>query len=144
MNEHIEVAQKGYAAFAAGDIPAVLELWHDDIEWQEAENSPYDGGIPYVGKDAVVEHVLMRLATEWDGFTIHVEEMLDCGDRLVALGRYTGTYKATGLALNAAMAHVWTMRDGKFATFTQYTDTLQYAAVTGTRNREIRRPTGIS
>jgi uncharacterized protein len=143
MGRNVEPVKAAYAAFAVGDIPTVLGLMQHDIRWEEAENSPYDGSTA-VGPDAVVEEVFMKLGSEWDGFTVTVEELLDCGDRVVAVGRYSGTYKQTGEPLDAQLVHIWTVRDGKLATFNQYTDTLQYAAVTGTRNREIRRPTGIS
>lgn len=46
---------------------------------------------------------------------------------VVVLGRYRGTYRATGKAMDAQMAHVWRVADGKVAGFQQYTDTLQFA-----------------
>ncbi len=50
---------------------------------------------------------------------------------VVVLGRYRGTNKATGRPLDAQLAHVWRVRDGKAVRFQQYTDTLQAARVTG-------------
>lgn len=49
---------------------------------------------------------------------------------VVALGRYTGTYNATGQSVNAQFVHVWTLREGRIAGFQQYTDTLQFARAT--------------
>lgn len=102
-----------------------------DMEWNEAENFPYADGSPYVGPDAIVSGVFMRLGGEWDGFAAVPEEFLDAGDTVVVLGRYKGAYKATGKTLDAQMVHVWRVRDGKATHFQQYTDTLQAARVTG-------------
>jgi hypothetical protein len=46
-------------------------------------------------------------------------------------GRYTGKYKKTGKAIDAQVAHVWTLKDGKITNFQQYTDTKQVANAVG-------------
>ena len=76
---------------------------------------------------AVAQGVFFRLASEWDNFQAVPSEYLDAGDRIIALGRYTGAYKATKSALDAQFAHIWTLRDGKITAFQQYTDTAQAA-----------------
>ena len=111
-----------YDAFARGDIPAVLGFLSPHIEWTEAEGFPYGG--TYVGPEAVLNGVFMRLGTEWDGFAAVPDEFIDGGDTVVALGAYGGTYKATGKSIQADFAHVWKVRDGKAVRFTQYVDTL--------------------
>ena len=45
----------------------------------------------------------------------------------MVLGRYRGTLKASGAALDAQYCHVYGFRDGKAVTFQQYTDTAQWA-----------------
>jgi hypothetical protein len=120
-----------YDAFAAGDIPGVVSRMSPDIVWNEAENFPYADGNPYRGSDAILGGVFARLGGEWDGFAAVPEEFLDAGDTVVVLGRYRGTYKATGRALDAQLVHVWRVEGGKAAAFQQYTDTLQAARVTG-------------
>ena len=120
-----------YDAFAAGDIHGVVGRMSPDIVWNEAENFPYADGNPYCGPEAILGGVFARLGSEWDGFGAIPEEYLDAGDTVVVLGRYRGTCKATGLAMDAQLAHVWRVVDGKAARFQQYTDTLQAARVTG-------------
>jgi ketosteroid isomerase-like protein len=111
-----------YDAFAKGDIPAVLGFLSTDINWTEAEGFPYGG--TYVGPDAVHEGVFMRLGTEWDGFAAEPDEFIDGGDRVVVLGKYSGSYKATGKSFQANFAHVWNVREGIAVRFVQYVDTL--------------------
>lgn len=119
---NLDLVRGVYDAFARGDIPAVLGSLSPDISWTEAEGFPYGG--TYVGPEAVLEGVFMRLGTEWDGFSAVPDEFIDGGDAVVVLGRYGGTYKATGKVLRANFAHVWKLHGGKAIRFTQYVDTL--------------------
>ena len=128
---NVDVIRAIYDAFAMGDVPGVLGRMAPDIEWNEAENFPYADGNPYVGPEAIAQGVFMRCATEWDGFAVQVDEIFDAGDTVVAVGRYLGTYKATGTAQHIQMAHVWRVADGRAVRFQQYADTLGVARVTG-------------
>jgi ketosteroid isomerase-like protein len=121
-----------YEAFGKGDVPAVLGAMSPYIEWSEAENFIYADRSPYRGHDAIVSGVFARLATEWDGFAAVPESFLDAGDTVIVFGRYGGTYKATGRGLDAWMAHVWRIEDGRAVSFHQLVDTLAAARATGT------------
>jgi len=129
---NVAVVRGLYEAFARGDIPAVLGAMSPDLVWNEAENFIYADGNPYRGPEAVLTGVFARLGSEWDGFVAKPEEYLDAGDTVVALGRYAGTYKATGRPLDAWMAHVWRLEDGRAVEFRQLVDTLAAVRVTGT------------
>ena len=129
--ENIELVRGIYDAFAAGNVPAVLGAMSPDMEWNEAENFPLADGNPYIGPDAILQGVFARLAGEWDGFAVAVDEILDAGDTVIALGHYHGAYKATGKPIRAQLVHVWRISDGKATAFQQYTDTLQVARATG-------------
>jgi ketosteroid isomerase-like protein len=129
--ENVALVRAIYDAFAKGDVPNVLGAMAPDIVWNEAENYPYADRNPYVGPGAVAEGVFMRIGGEWDGFSVKMDELLDAGDTVVALGRYTGTSKATGKALNQQAAHIWRLKDGKVTRFQQYADTLHVNRVLG-------------
>ncbi len=111
-----------YDTFAKGDIPAVLGFLSPDIDWMEAEGFPYGG--TYVGPNAVLEGVFIRLGTEWEGFAAVPDEFIDAGDTVVVLVKYSGTYKVTGKSFRANFAHVWKVQEGKAVRFVQYVDTL--------------------
>jgi len=129
--ENVDLIRAIYDCMAAGDVPGIIAAMSPDIVWNEAENFPYADGNPYRGPEAILGGVFARLGSEWDGFAAVPEEFLDAGDTVVVLGRYRGTFKATGLGLNAQLAHVWRVADGKAVAFQQYTDTLQAARVSG-------------
>jgi hypothetical protein len=122
---NVNLIENLYAAFARGDAPTVLAGMDPAIVWNEAEGNPYADLNPYTGPGAVAQGLFFRLATEWDAFQVHPATILDAGDTVVALGRYTGTYKATGTSMDAQFAHVFTLRDSKVIAFQQYTDTAQ-------------------
>lgn len=106
---NVEAVSKLYEAFGRGDVPAVLAGLDTEIEWTEAEGFPTGG--TYKGHDAVLTGVFVWLGSEWDGFRADAQELLDAGNRIVALGEYSGTYKATGKSMRVPFAHVWTLRD---------------------------------
>jgi len=129
--ENVAVIRDLYQAFAAGDVPAVLGAMSPDIVWNEAENFPYADGNPYVGPEAVAGGVFARCIGEWDGFAVAMDDLLDAGDRVVAIGRYAGSCKATGRAMNPQAVHVWTLDQGRIVRFQQHIDTLDVARATG-------------
>ena len=134
---NVEILRGGYEAFGRGDLPTVLGIFDPNIEWREAESNPYKpDGKPWIGPDAIVQHLFMRLATEWDGFTVTPSEFHDAGDTIVVECRYTGVYKATGKSIDAQVCHLWTVREGKATNFQQYVDTAQLQEVMGTRDSE--------
>ncbi len=126
MNSNSGILSSIYSAFGCGDIPTVLSALAPDVHWTEAEGGPY-GGI-YIGPDSVLENVFMKIGSEWDNFTAVPSEFVSEGATAIALGEYSATYKATGKSFKAPFAHVWKIRDGKVASFHQYTDTAVHIA----------------
>lgn len=122
-----QLIQDMYGAFTRGDVQAVLGVYDAQMIWEAAENSPYGDRSPYVGSEAILQGVFARIGEEWEGFMVGVEEIINAGDRVIALGHYRGTYKVTGQPINAQFAHVWTVTNDKVTRFQQYADTLQLA-----------------
>lgn len=119
---NVDSVKQVYQAFAENDIFKVLGFLSPEIDWTEAEGFPYAG--TYHGPKAVLEGVFMHLGAEWNGFAAVPDEFIDGGDTVVVLGKYSGTYKATGKSFQANFAHIWKMQDGKAIRFIQYVDTL--------------------
>lgn len=131
---NVQAAKDIYAAFARGDISGVLAGFHPEIEWREAEGNPYQpDGAAWVGPQAVLEKLFMRIGSEWEGFTVNVRTLHDAGEHVVMEGRYTGTYKPSGKSVDAQVCHVLRFRDGKLSSFQQYVDTGQFQVVMATR-----------
>lgn len=127
MGTNLDVVKGIYAAFAKGDVPAVLGAFDPQISWLEAENFLLDDQNPYVGPMAVATGVFQRLVERVDNFGVYPEHYHEAGDAVVVEGRYRGTMKATGVAADTQYAHVWRLRKGLVTSFQQYVDTKQWA-----------------
>ena len=125
----LDAVRSIYAAFARGDVPAVLTALAPEVRWTEAEGFPYGG--TYVGPSAVLEGVFVRLGTEWEGFAAAPERFVVEGQTVIALGTYSGTYRGSGKSFSAPFVHVWDFEDGKVARFQQHTDTAVIGRVLG-------------
>ncbi|MGH4016853.1 MAG: nuclear transport factor 2 family protein [Pseudonocardiaceae bacterium] len=118
-----DTIDKAYQALATGDVPTVLGMLDDKVEWTQANGSPYAG--TYHGPQAVLEGVFARLGAEWDVFKIEPSQHVAEGDEVVSLGTYSGTYKATGKSFSARFAHAFTVKDGKIVRFEQVVDSAE-------------------
>jgi ketosteroid isomerase-like protein len=123
MATNKEIVEGVYASFATGDVPAVLGAMADNITWAEADGFPLAG--TYVGPQAVLEGVFMRLGEIGDGFAAVPQQLIAEGDTVVALGNYSWKHKSSGAPATVKMVHVWTVADGKLATFQQHVDTVR-------------------
>ena len=79
-----DVIQRGYAAFASGDVDTVMSLFDDDIEWVQPGDSTVSG--TFHGKTEVMEH-LGRLAEK--GLTVKLNRLIAEGDTVVAITEVT-------------------------------------------------------
>lgn len=123
MATNKEIIAGAYASFAQGDVPAALAAMADDIQWTEAEGFPLAG--TYVGPQAVLEGVFMRLGEVGDEFAVIPDQFVADGDTVVALGHYTWKRKSSGEPASVKMAHVWTIDGGKAVAFQQHVDTVR-------------------
>ena len=124
--DNIAVAQSFYAAMGRGDIAAGFGVMDENMEWIESDNFIYADKSPYIGPNAILNGVFLRFVAEWEGFHPEIDRIVGTGETVVAIGRYVGTYRDTGKAVNAQLAHIFTVRNGKLVRFEQVTDTAQF------------------
>ena len=132
MADNAARIQDAYDGFARGDLAPLLGILDDDVEWFEAEHSTYWPGGAFIGPQALVEGVFARIAQDFEDFRIDVRRILPCDDTVVVEARYRATSaRASGKPLDAQVTHVFDFANGKLTRFQQYTDTWQFARVTG-------------
>ncbi|NML62528.1 nuclear transport factor 2 family protein [Massilia sp. RP-1-19] len=124
MNEqaNIELIRQVYDAFINGDSERLLSSMAPDIAWEE----PDVPGLPFAGKRQGRENVaeffqLVAAAQQLRDF--RPGEFIAHGDRVVVLGHYDWTVRATGADWGSDWVHIFTVRDGKVTAFREQTDT---------------------
>ena len=123
---NVEIIQNLYAAFAIGDVPAVLQKFDPKIEWNEAENFHSADGNPYVGPQAVLEGVFTRIGAEWEYWNLTDQTYYEVNSgEIIVTGRYNAKNKLTCKEINVQFVHMWSLNEGLVTKFQQYADTYQ-------------------
>ena len=125
--DNVRIEKEMFAAFGRGDIPAVLGLLTEDIEWRLAGPTEVTAAGPRRGRDQVAE--VFKVLGETSEFEVfEPQEYIAQGDKVVVLGTERQRVKATGQVVDNDWAMVFTLRDGKIARFCNYEDTAAVAA----------------
>jgi len=116
------IVTEGYQLFQAGDIPHLLERYHDDALWIEpdAEYVPFAGR--HNGKEEIARF-FRTLDAEAQALRFEPKEFIAEGDKVVVIGEATWLCKQTGRSYDSPWVHVFTLRDGKVARFESFQDT---------------------
>ena len=65
---------------------------------------------------------------DWEYWKVADLELLEmANDMVLATARYQGKFKKNGNTINAQVAHIWSLSEGKVIKFQQYVDTKQVA-----------------
>lgn len=115
-----EIIHELYQNFSRGDVAAVIAGFDDNIIWRGSDGFPLAG--TYIGPQAVVDGVFMRLGEFSDNWAVVVNRLVADGDTVVADGKYTWNHKVSGAPCEVRMAHVWTLAEGKATSFLQHVD----------------------
>ena len=121
--DNIRIIKDAYDAFKKGDIPGLLNMLTDDVEW--ITPGPKDI-MPVAGhrrgRDGVAEF-FSTLSSQENVEVFEPEEYIAQGDKVVAIIRYRGRVKATGRPAETPLVHVFDLRNGKVSRFREFCDT---------------------
>jgi ketosteroid isomerase-like protein len=126
LHDYAQTVRSFYDAFARRDAQLLAELLDPRIEWTSAENFLYADQSPYVGIEAVLKLIFVRLPADWNDFSVSAGEVLGGGDLVIASGRFRGRFKANGAFIDAQFVQVFQFQDGRIAKCRMYTDTAQF------------------
>ena len=110
-----DVVAAAYATFAAGDTDAWAKLHTDNLTFTIFGQLPQSG--VFVGTDAVIEGVFAKIPTLWPEFTLTPINIDVVGDTVYVHN------KMTGEGLDSETMHIFTLRNGKIASFKAFEDT---------------------
>jgi ketosteroid isomerase-like protein len=122
VRTNVDVVQETYEAVGRDDIPALLDLLTDDVEWtfQGPSVIPFAG--TRHGREGVAEF-FSRVGENLKFEQFEPREFVAQGDTVVVLGFEHNLIKPTGRTFEQEWAHVYTLRDGKVAKFRAFEDT---------------------
>ena len=116
--ENVEVVKAAYEAFARGGLDRYMEHLTDDVVYRSF-GAPDDIG-PFHGKDAVRAWLQDWIDT-FDGFRMEPVELIDAGgDTVIAVERFGGRAKLSGVETEQIVGDVVTIRNGKIARGHEY------------------------
>jgi 2-(1,2-epoxy-1,2-dihydrophenyl)acetyl-CoA isomerase len=117
-----------YPALLAGDKYTIFRLLADDFHADVTPGFPLGAGGIHDGPQAMWNEVWAVIGRNYE-MAIEPLEWIACVDgRLLVRGRYSGTARATGAAVDAPFAHLWTARDGRITSLWHVTDSARWAA----------------
>jgi ketosteroid isomerase-like protein len=117
--ENVEVVKVAYEAFARGGLDRFMEHFSEDVDYRAVVGAIDDVG-PIHGKDAL-RAFLQDWIDTFDGFRMELVELIDAGeDTVVALERFGGRAKLSGVETHQIIGDVFIVRNGKIARGREY------------------------
>lgn len=120
--ENKRLVMEGYQKYQKGDIPGLLQMYHDDAVWIEPD-SEY---IPFAGKHAGkgdIARFFQDLDRAAQALRFEPKDFVAEGDKVIVTGEATWLVRDTGRTYESPWVHIFTLRDGKVARFEDYHDT---------------------
>ena len=111
---NVEALRHVYEQWSRGNWRVATDLFADDVV---STTFDADG-------DEIVLHGLEALRAwfrgfleQWEDFRQEAEELIDCGDRVLAIGHQSAIGKVSGARLEMPVYNVWVFRDGRVVGF---------------------------
>lgn len=112
MGTATAVVQQAYAAFAQGDVPAILDLLDDEVDWEFVGSE----NLEYAGLRRNRDEVAAFFAAVAAADAIHEfepREFIEAGNHVTVLGWERATALDSTEDFESEWVHVFTVRDGK-------------------------------
>jgi uncharacterized protein len=123
--QNVAIVQQLYAAFSRRDMPAIIALLTDDVEWGEPDNPHNPAGGTRRGHQGFLEWANIGRAAE-DILALDIHKILADHDTVAVIGHEKCLAKPTGKTYESDFVHLLTVRAGRIARFQEFFDT--YAA----------------
>ncbi len=118
-NDPTATVQRMFAAFAAGDVDALLETVHPESHWTYVGANPRLARAQFSGSAKVrkfFEGILARL--EMTAF--NTDEFIMQGDTVVVFGSEAGTVRATGQPFRNEWTQKYVVRDNQITSMVEF------------------------
>ena len=112
MGAAASVVQQAYEAFGRRDVPGILNLVTDTVDWEFVGST----GLAYAGRRRNKEEVAEFFAAVGRTDDIHAfepREFIEAGEHVTVLGWEKSTAIDTGKPFESEWVHVFTVKNGK-------------------------------
>ena len=126
LSANVDLVRRLYALFGGGDVPGVLEMLSEDVEWAEPEN-PFNpcAGTRH-GHDGFLEWA--RIGKESETIlALEPQRFVAQGDTVAVIGRTRCRARPTGRTYETDFVHVVDLEAGKVRRFQEFFDTFAAA-----------------
>ena len=125
--ENVALVRSAYEAYNRRDPEAVLQCFHPDIDWHVPDSLVWGDHVR--GLEAIARFFEGLKPYMGDRHVVAIDELIDAGDRVVALVRHTGV-APNGEPYDVPSIMVWTAAGGKLTALYEQLDTLAMARAT--------------
>jgi ketosteroid isomerase-like protein len=122
MGAALDVVQQGYAAFGRQDIPALLALVANEVDWQEI----CPASLPYSGlrrSPAEVREFFAAIGQVEDITVFEPTEFIEAGENVTVLGYLEAFALDTNQKFQTEWVHLFTVENGKITRWRGFTNT---------------------
>jgi ketosteroid isomerase-like protein len=117
--ENVETVRRYLRAYEQLDVEKGISFMHPDVTWRAIEGAPDDIGV-FRGHQAMRDYYQEWIDIFADPRSELVEDLIEVGDRVVAVVRYIGRIKGSDKEVEMTLAIVFRVRDGKIASGREY------------------------
>ena len=117
MSELADLIRDAYEAFNRGDVDAILDLLHPDIEWVPPPTSLEPQ--PLRGREAVREYLEPDF---FDSQTVEPLETIEEDNRVLVAAHVRARGRGSGVELDETVYHVLTIEEGRAVRFELHVD----------------------
>jgi uncharacterized protein len=122
MSTALDITKQGYEAFGRRDIPALLQLVADEIDWKLIGPASW----PHAGlrrNPAEVATFFADLNRFEDLTLFEPREFIEAGDNVTVLGYAEGLVLETKQKYHSDWVHVFTVQNGKITRWLGFSNT---------------------
>jgi ketosteroid isomerase-like protein len=117
---NLEIVRDAYERFRVSGM-FVADLATPDFVWDMSHFHGWPEEQVYAGAEGA-EAFVREWTAAWDDWELHVEDLREVGEKVVALLRQHGRSRVSGLAVDMSFAQIWTMCEGRETRMDMYSD----------------------
>lgn len=124
----VQIVQGLYAAFGRADMPAILNLLDEQVDWHFV-GRPQD--VPFAGQRLGHQQMVdffITIAKTCEVLEFGPHEVIPMGEHVLVLGHERVLVKNNNRLFETDWAHLFTVREGKIVRMREFYDTATMAA----------------